>query len=369
MAPWEIIERLSQDADTIKQLGNSDPFWLGASYAMDPFVGIIVRLPLRRDPKVYGDGVSPQIFEKIVDAILDGSLKGDSLVVAIEAFSKYCQEDEWLFWYKRILQGEMCIPLTLEQFNQHCPEAYRIAPPALSNPKPIKAREDLPDKFFLQPVYPMERVFWLIDSTHTPIEIRCYNEDCKRVHNQVVEEYLVEFARKQPMDIVLFGHQSRHFVADDILTREQFTQEIGAHPLHRRLMGLAKLELPVAQMSPLLTPHRVDKFYSELNLLLEQGFEGAILRDLDAHYPFRKQADVLIKPSTKYSATCTEITENELRGEAIKGKKTLKLNVRLGLTQRLWKDISESSIGRRFDVLACGQKEGELLLPRFIGWK
>src|SRR4051812_37147727 len=101
---------------------------------MDPFVGIIVRLPMRRDPTEFGQGLKPPVFDKIVKAILDNQITGDKLVHTIEALSKTCQEDEWLFWYKRILQGELDVPIDLATFNQYCPDQFQIPPPTLNIP-------------------------------------------------------------------------------------------------------------------------------------------------------------------------------------------------------------------------------------------
>lgn len=338
---------------------------------MDPFVGIIVRLPLKRDPTIYGQGLQPQVFDQIVKGIIDNRITGDRLADAVQALSKTCREEEWLFWYKRILQGELDVPIDLATFNQYCPDQFQIPPPALNIPKPIKAAADLPSRFFLQPDYADERVFWLIDSTHNPIEIRCYDSKFRRVRNSPNEEILIEFARSQPMDVVLFGHQTRRgFVTTDILTREQFTAESGVYPFHHRLMALAKLELPTVQMSPFLTPRDSDQFFKEFDLILQQGFDGAIIRDLDARYAFRVQPDLLVKPSIKSLLTCTEVKPGVgLRAESMTAKKMVTANIRLGLTSMVWNDISELSVGRRLEVLSCGQKDGELLLPVFQKWR
>jgi hypothetical protein len=378
LTPWEIVECLHATENPLEILGSldqADPFWCGASYAIDPFVGIIVRLPLRRDPQQYGNGIHPETFERLVKPILDGQLTGDRLVMGIEALSKYCREDEWVLWYKRILQGEMSIPICLDDFNEFCPDQYKIRPVRLHKPKNISSLSDLPSRFFIQPLYPTPRVFWMIDSTHTPIEIRCYDEKLRRVHNVEVEESLIEMARKQPMNIVLFGHMGqRGFIADDILTHDQFAQERGAPLLYRRLMGLAQLGIQTAQMSPLITPQTIDRFYKEFDLVLQQGFVGVIIRDLEGYYPFREksqvQPDILVRPSIKSVVTCRDVIPDVgIKAETMRGKKTVKAIVRVGLTESIWKDISESSVGRRLEVLSCGQNDGEILLPVFQGWK
>jgi hypothetical protein len=374
MEPWKTLEILetADPSDVLSKLPPEDPFWVGASYAIDPFVGKILYLPLEYDPRRYGEGISPQTFDKLAKSIIDEQLTGDNLSKAITALSHYCSEDEWLLWYKPILLGELTIPLALEVFNNFCPDDQRIPPPPLSKPRGMHSIADLPQKFFLQPLYPAERVFWFLDSAHAATEVRCYDSQIKRYRKPELEAAFIEFAKKQPMDIVLFGYMVNNvFLADDLLTREQFSKESGAFPLHRRLMGVAKLQLPAVQMSPLLTPERLDQFYKELDLILQQGYEGAIIRNLDGHYPFREQFDVLIKPTIKATVTCTGVVPDVgIRAESTRGKKKINSFIRLGLTNAVWKDISVSSpIGRRLDVLSCGQKDTELLLPVFKQWR
>lgn len=375
MTPWEIVEHLANSDkpdEILSTLSEGDPFWIGASYAIDPFVGIIVRLPLRRDPNQYGAGVNPITFDKLAKSIIDGHLTGDKLILTVEALSRACREDEWVFWYKRILQGDMDIPVSLEIFNKFCPDNYRIPPPALSKPKGLLSITDIPKRFCLQPIYPFERVFWLIDSRHQPMEIRCYNSSIRRVRDLDVEELIAAFGMSKPMDIVLMGYMTRGgFIADDILTREQFTAEAGGFPLHKRLAGLNHFGIPLAQVSPPINSSDTDGFYKELGLILEQGYKGAILRDLDANYPFHKQPDFTILPSVKGTVICTEVIEAVgLRTKSTRGDKTITSIVRLGLTASINKYILESNpIGQRLDVLSCGQKDNELLFPVFQRWK
>lgn len=373
MSPWEIVEHLHSvdPSEIFGKLDPSDPFWVGASYAMDPFVGTICRIPISKDPPRYGPGLKVKFFEEIVDAVIAGKLTGDDLAKAVEAISKTCQAEEWLYWYKPILQGTMEIPVTPDQFNEYCPEKYSIRPVKLHKPKPISSLSDLPERFFMQPEYPTERVFWMIDSRQEPIEIRCYDSKMRRVKNQDVEDSFIEMAQRHPVNIVIFGHLgSRGFLIDDVLTREQFAQEGGAQLLHKRLIAAAALGVQPVQMSSLMTPKAMDKFYKELDLLLQQGFPAVVIRDLDGHYPFRVNQDVLVKPNIKATVTFMGCTPGvEIKAETMRGKKLIKANIRLGLTESVWKDISESSIGRRLDVLSCGQKGDELILPVFHQWR
>lgn len=370
MTPWELAERLAhEDQEVIlAELAPDDAFWVGASFAVDPFVGIIYRLPLR-DPPRYGSGVSPQVFDKLARYILDGKLTGDPLAMAIEQFSVHCREAEWSRWYRRILKGELNLRLPLALFNRYAPDQFRVPPPVLNRPKPIASLADLPKRFVLTPDYG-ERTFWLINSKVDPIEICGYDAQIRRYENRAIAIKLADFARKHAVDIVLTGFvQGEEFLAEDILTREQFTQESGAHPLHRRAVGIVKLGLPIVQMTDLLVPDQMSLFYHELNLILEQRYEGAIVRDLDANYPFRIQPDRLIRPSIKATLTVKEILpEIGILAEYTRGKKQIVTMVHLGLTEPMLRDISESQ-GKRFDVVSCGVKDSQLLFPVFKHWR
>jgi len=368
MTPWEVVELLAcEDQEHIlASLGADHPFWIGASYAIDPFVGIICRLPLR-NPRQYGNGIQPAIFDKVVRYILDGSLTGDSLVMAIEQLSMHSQEAEWTRWYKPILKGELNLRLPLDLFNRYVPDEFRIPPPAINQPKPVTS-ENLPKRFVITPDYG-ERTFWLINSKIEPIEISAYDAQVKRYENLRAVANMVDFARRHEVDIVLIGFmQGDDFLAEDVLTRDQFTQESGAQPLHHRLTGLVKLGLPLVQMTDVLTPEQPESFYHELNLIFEQRYPGAIVRDLDAHYPFRIQSDLLIRPTVKSTLVAHEFLNGEIKAEYVTAKKQITTTVRLGLNEVISKDICDSQ-DRRFDVVSCGVKDGRVLYPVFKNWR
>jgi hypothetical protein len=371
MTPWEIVANLHDPESVLAELRPDDPFWIPASFAIDPFVGIIVRLPLRRDPNQYGSGLDPRVFERVVKLILDGQLTGDRLAEAIEALSRSCREPEWLFWYKPILQGEMDIPVPLATFNKYCPLEAQIPPPVLNKPKALTTSAKLPNRFVIQPIYPSDYVFWMIDSRHQPIEIRGYDSRIQRIRDNRMMDILADFAREKPVDIVLMGYQnSSGFIVDDILSREQFTQESGIISLEKRLAALDHLGIPVVQTSPPLIPQMEDEFFKELGLIFEQGYKEAVIRNLDANYPFRVQCDINISPTMKGIVTCTEVIFGKgIRGESKRGDKTIKAFIRLGLKASIWETISDSLIGRRLDILSCGQKDGEFLLPIFQNWR
>lgn len=372
MTPWELVERIKADGEAVlAELRPDDPFWVGASYAIDPFVGVIVQLPLN-DPPIFGHGIDPQIFDKLARSILNSDLKGDPLVMVLEKFSRSCRPEEWTRWYRPIFEGRLDLGISLAAFNQNCPDACRVPPPALNQPRPIDTLDDLPERFVLQPFYPYERCFWMLNSKLSPPEISGYDQEVRRLQNPEVEAVLAEFAKTTPVDVVLTGFLAPDaFLVEDILTRDQFTRESGVHPLAYRLGALTKLRLRMVQVTDQLTRNNLDPFYRELNLLFEQRFEGAIVRDLDAHYPFRVQSDLLIHPRIKAIMTCDRVDpETSLHAVQKRGNKSIGAIIRAGLTNSLWRDISMTSpVGRRLDILSCGVRNGEHLLPIFKQWK
>lgn len=293
MQPWEILDSLGDEPESVlKTLGQDDPFWFGASYAVDPFVGMIVRLTLS-NPRHYGGGVSGAVFDKLVQVILAGELRGDQLALMVERFSTACTEPEWTRWYRPIFEGDLVLPFGLDLFNKYAGE--RIGSPALNKPRSVDPAGALAKRFFIQPAYPVS-CFWLVNSEATPIEVRGYDEQVRRIKHASTEDLLVELARQRPMDVVLFGYLDDQFLVEDILTRDQFTRESVAYPLQRRLLAAAKLGLPLVQMSDELTGLD-EAFWNELGLIFEQGYKGALIRDLDASYPFQVQPDIKVTAS------------------------------------------------------------------------
>lgn len=296
MEPWEIAEHLTAATNPeviLKELKPNNPFWIGASYAIDPFVGRIYR-PELFDPRRHERGISPNVFDQVARMIMSGELRGDRMGEAIEKLSQACTKEQWTLWYRKILEGELDLHIPLDLFNEYCPKP--IQPPALSRPKPLSPARgasptgDVPKAFFLQPAYE-GRCFWLVDSknTKTP-DVRGYDDKIVRLRDPNIEKSLREIGEKQPVDIVVFGYLDEGFMVDDIVTREQFIRESSPFNLRQRLDAAEKLELPLVQRSEILTAFD-GTFFNELYLIFEQRYKGAVLRDANAMYPFRSQSD------------------------------------------------------------------------------
>jgi hypothetical protein len=298
MKAWEIAEKIIAGNDPHPLLNNLPPdheFWIGASYSVDPFVGVIYRLPIR-DPHRFQGGLTPEMFDYVVKSILNGDLKGDRLAMAIEKLSQACTEASWTRWYRPILQGTLDLHMPLALFNKYAPVG--IAPPALSKPKVLTPKniEGLTGEFFLQPACE-DRTFWLLDSTTTLIDVRGYDENIRRVHDPQIEANLIELGRTKPVDLVIIGYLGESFVIDDLVTRDQFTRETCVFPLRQRLEAADRLGLPLVQRSNVLTEF-TGEFSAELGLLFEQRYTGALLRDLNGLYPFRVQCDWKLSAKT-----------------------------------------------------------------------
>jgi hypothetical protein len=290
MKPWEIAEHLTAAIDpevVLKELKQTDPFWIGASYAVDPFVGVIYKLPLT-DPRHHEQGLHPDMFDRVVRAILSGEIRGDRLAQTIEMVSRACTNDEWVRWYRPILEGKLDLKLPLALFNKYAP--IPIAPPALNKPRTLTPAGTADVKpFFLQPAYD-GRCFWLLDSRTALIDVRGYDEKIVRVRDPNIEKSLLELGKAKPVDVVIFGYLGGNFVVDDLVTRDQFSRESSVYPLRQRLEAAERLGLPLVQRSETMTVFD-DTFMKELGLIFEQKFKAALVRDLDAPYPFRTQPD------------------------------------------------------------------------------
>jgi hypothetical protein len=294
MHPWEIVQSLEdKPEEVLSSLKPDDPFWTGASYAIDPFVGIIVRLPLR-NPPVFGRGVPSPIFDKIAKQIISGNVRGDELVRVIEAFSRACTRDEWVSWYLPILRGELVLPISLTLYNKYAP--HRIQPPALNKPKPISL-DACPARFFVQPQYD-GLCFWFVNTKDEPTDIRGYDDSIRRVRNLFIEQNLARMGNNHNLDIVITGYMTdREFLVEDLLTRDQFTRETITPSLERRLLAATQLGLPLVQMSDEFSGkgRLPETFWQELRLIQQQGYKTVLIRDLDGKYPFREQADGVIQ--------------------------------------------------------------------------
>lgn len=292
MEPWQIAEQLGATTNQdkiLQELKPDDPFWVGASYAVDPFVGIIYKLPLN-DPRRHERGLAPDMFDRVARLILAGELTGVRLAAAVETLSKACTAEQWRLWYRPILEGKMDLKMPLATFNKHAPVA--ITPPSLGKPKTLTpAATHTPSaEYILQPDYD-NRCYWFLDSRTALIEIRGYDAEHKRIHDRNIEASFLELGKKKPMDVVIFGYLNVGLAVDDLMRREHFTSESCPYPLQQRLDIAAKLGLPMAQQSEVLRPEMMAEFMGELGMIYEQKYSSALIRDLGGMYPFRVQVD------------------------------------------------------------------------------
>jgi hypothetical protein len=375
MKPWEILFQLKSTAhpeEILENLEYNDPFWL-ISYAIDPFILPLVKLPLG-NPNKYGLGVDPVLFLKLAKFILNGSLFGNQLVLALERFSHSCTKTEWEEWYRPILEGNIDIKLPLELFNRFCPDEFGLHVLSTNKPRILKKMTDLPDTFIIQPIYEGIETVWFVNGKGKKTEIRGYTCDGVKYHNAAITEHIYRFY-KNSLSVVLFGTVEHDtLIIEDIVTRDQFEQEAGALVFRDRLKSLSSLNYSNCEIAQFSTEININVLYKEFNLILEQGYKGILVRNPNAHYPFRIQADISITPSIPSIVTITDgIIDNEspsLIGEFKKGKNVYTTIIKLGLTDTVCRGILVSSIvGKRCNILSCGFDSNTLLFPRFLSWK
>lgn len=392
MRPWEIQSALStaEDKESIlRRVPKDDPFWIGASFIMDPFVGIPVRMTMV-DPPAYGTGLPVAALDKLMAAILQKRLSAESLVVALEKVSRACTEREWTLWVKPILTGTAVLPLDPGLFNKYAPGDCHLPPFPISEPKPVASMRGLPDIVVLEPVVASKRAIWFFEDDGRQTYARTYGVDGSPMERHVLQG-TVEGLSGTVVDVY---DENDLLIVRDLLTIDQLRSQSATATFGRRRKLLsdfahalnARFDLPFVSPEPAVefnTRNQFTAMTEEIDLLLQRGFSAIVLRDVNAQYGYRQRGDYLVQPKGSTTLTCTGVSEGtddkyrgrawSIHGTGKRGKKEVRGEVCLGLNWEergiIWPSRSNYQ-GRTFEVTSCGADEtGELVFPVFKRWK
>jgi hypothetical protein len=114
---------------------------------------------------------------------------------------------------------------------------------------------------------------------------------------------------------------------------------------------------------------------TEFSLVIEQGYPGAIFRDITGRY--EGNAGILVMPDRASNITCTGAEKTEdgtvyLTGDGKVGRKKFTVRVHHGLTsedrEQLYEQ-RENLVGKRFKIVSCGLGNNDTVaFPVFKEW-
>lgn len=272
----------------------------------------------------------------------------------------------------------MRLPLTLTQFNKHCPPEYRVTGnPSLAQIERIEETKGLPSQFVLEAHTGSQRLLVLLRTDRTLV----FLEDGTPVH-RMLPNVLNRFSTDEGVVLELV-EADEGLYARDVLLWDQFRKESPCPPVEVRLNVLERMLAgqDAVSMVEYILHENTDGVRDDIALFFESGYEGVIFRPLGITY-FADHSNILVNPKRRSVLTCTQITEGTgkyagraeyVHGRGTMNRKKFETPVFHGLTfstrESILRGIDDYT-GRKFVVRSCGLGEdGMLLFPVFQEWK
>jgi hypothetical protein len=370
---------LTEREALLKSIPASSDFWISAHHGLQPLIPYPVQYSLR-NPITYGNGVPDGVFPKILNGMIDGTLNEIATVDAITAFSSYCTEDEWLNWFRPILDKRLRIPLTIKEFNKHCPRKLKVTNnPTLSTMVPAAKAKGFPTEFVLEPYTEAQRLLVLFRGNTTHV----FLEDGTPVH-RMLPKAVERFVGTEDTVLELYEMDGPTYVARDVLLWDQFIGETPCPPVNVRLQVLTDiLQGANIEVAEHYYHNGTTNPRDEITVMFQSGHDGVIMRTGKCDYN-DDLANILILPKRKSILTCTRIHDGEgdhkyadkvefVWGKGRMNNKSFESPVFHGLTfsdREMISNGREDFVGKRFEVLSCGLDANEkLIFPVFKRWK
>lgn len=383
---FDIIPRLRQGeavADVLPQVPADSAFWKGVRYALDrdPYPHRFTML----NPTQYGPGAPYGVFEKIMDGMISRKLTADQCAVAIGKFSQACTPEEWLNFYRPIIDRNL--PLTREDFNLYAPAELRFPALRVYDPPLVERQADLPTSYLMEPIYEGERAIIFLTKKEVrgfyydgrPFPMEAFEDDFEaiRTHKNVKGEVAFDVIHEDDATLIM----------RDLIALDQFTERARSLPFVERRKIMEKVFFgllePITETLELAECYRVNCYAEALmhfNMLLEQGFHGFYARHLDATYWDERDRKVVPTGETELKLFCLNSGPKGSRYEdvvwSLEGKpprKKVAHEVVLGLTasqrKEMWQNQHEYA-GKKFCVSSCGVLDDDrLMFAKFLNWR
>tara|TARA_B100000745_G_scaffold300410_1_gene254284 strand:+ start:2330 stop:3697 length:1368 start_codon:yes stop_codon:yes gene_type:complete len=340
MKPWNVVFALEQTSkkneklDLLKSLEDGNDFWEGAQLALDPLtVFHVKKFP---QPETHGPGVKFETFKKLAEALANRKITGNLALDTIKQFAESCTEEQWDYWYKRILSKDLRCGTAINTINAAAPTQWRIKTFGCQLSLNINTQQvhKLPTDCFIEAKYDGVRAIWIIPHTG---DIRCYSRNGKEYHNFSTIADALEDIRNYPnfpqegimldtevvsADFQALSKQLRRkndvcfdglALAFDILPLNEYWDQTTTAPLSFRRAVLEEFVAFLKSRNPDLP---LDLSYCEKGInaqtddesimglfeaQLAAGFEGIMIKDSTLPYNFKKDKTWLkMKPTETY---------------------------------------------------------------------
>ncbi len=384
MRPLEILEQLNSYStirgihNFLSKLDASNEFWCLTHYALQPFDEWKVPFAVS-NPDQFGNGCPPNVIVKIIQGMETGNLKPEEFLIAIQQFARTCSQEEWEQWYRPALEREIQLPFGIDTFNETCPKKWKVkrwweVSPFLD----ISKSDSFPKEFYIEPLMDIKnRAVWFC----TPSGVRSFLYQTGTEFESPYIDQFKELAHDMNGGIILDGYLDDNLISlRDFLTFDEFfsSQRKSLALNHRydvlSMIGEVMLDLQIdsVEVVEMLEGSVDDKDTTRknINMLLEQGFNGVIIRDINGGFT---EPSLVVNPEKESVLTCTNVSEEYITGRGMMNRKSFTANVYYGLTsdeKSQYSSKRDAYIGKKFIVVSNGRdQQGNVQFPIFKHWR
>lgn len=131
--PWEVIKKLEADNSRLAkeailaqeaQAGNHDLF-LGCRLALDPMITFgLKQVPEKKDTECAAGGLGRELFVELCRQLKERIVTGNNARGLVDRAMQMATQDEWNFWYRRILIKDLRCGLSEKTINKVVEKKY-----------------------------------------------------------------------------------------------------------------------------------------------------------------------------------------------------------------------------------------------------
>lgn len=408
--------RLNKEAILAAQIDNEE-LWDGFNLALSPYITFgVKKIPLHSGPD--GQGLPWEAFKELCNLLSSRQLTGDDARAAIELALTVSTKNQWNDWYRRILIKDLRCGISEKTINKIKKNAVPVfecmlAHDAANHESKVKGKK------LLEPKLDGVRVITIINA-HDKTVVQ-YSRNGKVLENftHITDGILAnidDFDRSWVLDGEVVSSSFQDLMKqvhrkDDVKANDARLMLFDIIPLSefqkgRSVLGQRRRHNLLKSFRPILDKVGnidiieqievdLDSYVGELQFkdfnrqILEQGFEGIMIKEPDAVYECKRSVSWLKqKPFIEVSLAVIDVEEGTGRNEGKLGAlicegqddgRNIRVNVGSGFSDsdrdEFWKDrtaVVGQIVEVRADAMTINQDSENvysLRFPRFLRFR
>lgn len=416
---WDLechSSRINKEQIIEANLDNAELFE-GFHLALSPYITFgVKKVPTHGGPD--GQGLPWEAFKELCHLLATRQLTGDDARSAIELALSASTKDQWNNWYRRILIKDLRCGVSEKTVNKVKKNAVPVFECMLAHDG-ANHEKKIAGKKLLEPKLDGVRVLTIIDATAKTVTMYSRNGKILENFSHITDgilKHIELFERSTVLDGEMISssfqalmkqvHRKDNVKADDAVLMLFDILPLSEFQKGKSVLGQRRRSKILQGMKPVFdkiggigiipqTEVNLDEYAGELlfkefnKQAIEDGYEGIMIKDVDAVYECKRSANWLKqKPFIEVSLTVVGIEEGTGKNEGRLGAlicegeddgKTIAVNVGSGFTddQRVeyWTG-KESMVGQIVEVRADAATRSQdsesvwsLRFPRFLRFR